>query len=385
MRKHIITVAILHLLVFVSLCGEANAIPPVIAANSARAFVINIGFGGFLDPGWYLILRASITPSGQSTTAFAQQDSSDSYPLAFSPQPFPAQANRYQSTTLYAGEKGQWTITASNAGDKATAMTNPLDDPQLLPLATNFSVSGELLTPTLTWDSFADKGYSSFSSVPCPEIGYDYYMLTVTIRLAQPGMPLLYSSSSFYTTVTSYKIDPTVFALSENEEYIFSVVLSQSDLHQCGNPQAVPPILPIVYTESMSETYLYYSTKPAPKTVAIDINPGKHHESIDFNNYGEIIVAILSTSEFDASSILDKDSLTFGRTGDEDSLAFCYHRPEDTNRDGLKDLVCHFYSEDTGFQRRDREGILKGTTKDGVSIQGSDSVKIYPCKKPCRR
>jgi len=380
MRKHIIIVAILHILAIVSICGGANAFPPVIATNSARAFVINIGDNGFLDPGWYLILRASITPSGPSTTAFAKQGS-DSYQLDFSPQPFPPQANRYQSTTLYANQTGQWAITATNAEGTATATTNPLDDPQLLPLATNFSVSGPLLTPTLTWDSFADKGYSSFSPVPCPDIGYDYYMVTVTIRLAQPGMPLLYSSSSFYTTVTNYKIDPTVFALSENEEYIFGVVLSQSDLHQCGDPQAVPPILPIVYTESMSETYLYYSTKPALQPVAIDIKPGSDPNSINPKSQGKIPVAILSTQVFYAPEMFNKDSLTFGTTGDEDSLAFCNHRGEDINGDGMRDLVCHFYTEETGFLCGDTEGVLKGMAMDGTPIEGRDSVRIIPCKK----
>jgi hypothetical protein len=124
---------------------------------------------------------------------------------------------------------------------------------------------------------------------------------------------------------------------------------------------------------------------PTPEPIAIDIMPGKHHESISFHSHGEITVAILSTSEFNASDIVDKDSLTFGRTGNEDSLAFCYYRPEDVNGDGLKDLVCHFYAEDTGFQRGDREGILKGTTKDGMPIQGSDSVKIHPCEKPPKK
>ena len=124
---------------------------------------------------------------------------------------------------------------------------------------------------------------------------------------------------------------------------------------------------------------------PGPKPVSIDIMPGKHHESINLHSHGEITVAILSTPGFYASDIVDKDSLTFGRTGTEDSLAFCYHRPEDINEDGLEDLVCHFYTEDTGFQCGDTEGILKGTTKDGMHIQGSDSVKIIPCKKPPKK
>ena len=125
--------------------------------------------------------------------------------------------------------------------------------------------------------------------------------------------------------------------------------------------------------------YAVYDSGPEP--ISIDIKPGKDHKSINFHRDGEITVAILATSEFYASDIVDKDSLTFGLTGDEDSLAFCYHRPEDINGDGLEDLICHFYTEDTGFTCGDTEGILKGTTKNGRRIQGSDSVPIEPCEK----
>jgi hypothetical protein len=93
-----------------------------------------------------------------------------------------------------------------------------------------------------------------------------------------------------------------------------------------------------------------------------------------------IPVAILSTDEFDAPEMVDIDSLTFGRTGDEPSLVFC-SGAEDVNGDGLQDVVCHFYTDDIGFQWGDTEGVLKGMTKDGMPIQGSDSVRINPCKK----
>jgi hypothetical protein len=119
---------------------------------------------------------------------------------------------------------------------------------------------------------------------------------------------------------------------------------------------------------------------PVPELVSIDIEPGKHRERINLHSRGEMTVAILSTSEFYAPDVVDKDSLTFGHTGDEDTLAFCYHRPEDVSGDGLKDLVCHFYTQDTGFQCRDTVGILKGKTVKGTQIKGSDSVKIVPCK-----
>jgi hypothetical protein len=48
----------------------------------------------------------------------------------------------------------------------------------------------------------------------------------------------------------------------------------------------------------------------------------------------------------------------------------------DINRDGLRDLICYFWTQKTDFDVGDTEGILKGKTKDGVPIWGSDSVKI---------
>ena len=74
--------------------------------------------------------------------------------------------------------------------------------------------------------------------------------------------------------------------------------------------------------------------------------------------------------------MVDVTSLTFGKTGDETSLASCNNDAENVNEDGLPDLVCHFYTQSTDFQKGDTEGILKGQTMDGNPIEGSDNVKI---------
>jgi len=120
---------------------------------------------------------------------------------------------------------------------------------------------------------------------------------------------------------------------------------------------------------------------PVPEPVAIDIKPGAYPNSINPKSKGKIPVAILSTKDFNAPKMVDRDSLTFGATGDEDSLAFCNPKGEYINGDRLKDLVCHFYTEDTEFLCGDTEGVLKGMTMDGTPIEGRDSVKIVPCKK----
>jgi len=120
---------------------------------------------------------------------------------------------------------------------------------------------------------------------------------------------------------------------------------------------------------------------PVPEPVFIDIKPGTYPNSINPKSKGKIPVAILSTKDFNAPKMVDRDSLTFGATGDEDSLAFCNPKGEYINGDRLKDLVCHFYTEDTEFLCGDTEGVLKGMTTDGALIEGRDSVRIVPCKK----
>jgi hypothetical protein len=110
-------------------------------------------------------------------------------------------------------------------------------------------------------------------------------------------------------------------------------------------------------------------------SIDIDIKPGSDPNSINPRNKGTIPVAILTTDLFDALTV-DDSSLTFGRTGDEASLAFCTTSLEDVDKDGDLDKVCHFNSEQTGFQMGDTMGTLKGQTIDSIPFIGMDSVKI---------
>jgi hypothetical protein len=111
-------------------------------------------------------------------------------------------------------------------------------------------------------------------------------------------------------------------------------------------------------------------------TVGIDIKPGGSPNSINPANRGKIPVAILSTSTFLAPSDVDVNSLRFGFTGYEASLAFCNVNGEDVDRDGVLDLVCHFDTVLTAFQEGDTLGYLTGTTTDGFPLFGVDSVRI---------
>lgn len=120
--------------------------------------------------------------------------------------------------------------------------------------------------------------------------------------------------------------------------------------------------------------------------VFTDIKPGSLPNSVNPKSQGKIPVAMLSTRlldgtiYFDVPSRVDPASLTFGRTGDEQSLAFCDPRFEDVNGDGDLDLVCHFNTPQTGFQAGDTDGVLRGQTFGGAPLRGRDSVRIVPPK-----
>ena len=116
-------------------------------------------------------------------------------------------------------------------------------------------------------------------------------------------------------------------------------------------------------------------------SVEIDIRPGLILLPGKYKWWRNIKVAILSSPDFDAGSQVERESLTFGRTGYEQSFQQCRKRLRDVNRDGLDDLVCYFRRHDTGFQCGDRVGYLRGLTVDGYPLEGADRVRVFPCRR----
>jgi hypothetical protein len=126
-------------------------------------------------------------------------------------------------------------------------------------------------------------------------------------------------------------------------------------------------------------------------TLLIDIKPGSDPNSINCNNTREIIpVAILSTEDFDAT-IVDADSVRFGKTGTEaaevhrDRNGNARRHVEDVNGDGRDDLVFHFRLGDTGFSCDDipeSEDSVELTARltgeaNGTSTEGEDSIRLF--------
>jgi hypothetical protein len=99
--------------------------------------------------------------------------------------------------------------------------------------------------------------------------------------------------------------------------------------------------------------------------------------SINPKSKGNIPVAILTTGDFDATTV-DPLSVEFGPDGATESHGRGHI--EDVDGDGDDDLVLHFRTQDTGIQCGDTSASLIGETSGGQAIEGSDSINTVGCK-----
>jgi hypothetical protein len=108
----------------------------------------------------------------------------------------------------------------------------------------------------------------------------------------------------------------------------------------------------------------------------IDIKPGGDPNSINPALEGDLPVAILGSESFDVLDI-DAATLAFGPGG----AAFDHsHGPhvEDSNGDGLDDLVAHFRIEEAGIAFGDVKACVSGEKRDGTPFEGCGKIRTVP-------
>lgn len=125
---------------------------------------------------------------------------------------------------------------------------------------------------------------------------------------------------------------------------------------------------------------------PSMRQIDIEVKPGDN-QTTTFNpkSHGKIPVALLSESDFDAMNV-DESSLSFGATGDENSLYKCHRNGMDVNGDGLLDKVCIFDVQKAGFSATNLMGKVKGrllpqfgaATTHGTAFEGTGYLKMVP-------
>ena len=117
-----------------------------------------------------------------------------------------------------------------------------------------------------------------------------------------------------------------------------------------------------------------------PEEIQIDIKPGSYPNSINLGSNGVVPVAILSSADFDATTV-DPDTVELAGAnvavrGKGNKLLA---HEEDINDDGLMDLVCQVETENLDpDQLQEGYAVLTGSTYDGQAIEGSDEITIVP-------
>jgi len=115
---------------------------------------------------------------------------------------------------------------------------------------------------------------------------------------------------------------------------------------------------------------------PSIQSINVEIKPGSGELApINPKARGNIPVALLSSSEFDALNVVP-ESLTFGATGKESSLLRCNKEGSDVNNDGKLDLICHFDNQVASFREGDLEGIVMGRSQNGRLFEGRGLLKV---------
>jgi N-acetylneuraminic acid mutarotase len=109
-------------------------------------------------------------------------------------------------------------------------------------------------------------------------------------------------------------------------------------------------------------------------SVAIKVKPN----TINLRANEKIKVAILSTSTFDATSVVPDSVKLSGALADTEANGTPIYSFEDVNGDGILDLVLTFRARNLQLTKADKQVVLKGQTFAGQLIKGVASVRIVP-------
>jgi len=112
--------------------------------------------------------------------------------------------------------------------------------------------------------------------------------------------------------------------------------------------------------------------------IVIDIKPGDTVNSVKLGSNGNVPVAILSTTTFDAATI-DPGSVRLENAavrlrGNGTAMATL----QDVNADGRPDLVVHIVTQALSLGADDTEATLTAETFAGEPVRGSDTVRVIP-------
>ncbi|MGQ0735671.1 MAG: hypothetical protein ACT4QD_18710 [Acidobacteriota bacterium] len=113
-----------------------------------------------------------------------------------------------------------------------------------------------------------------------------------------------------------------------------------------------------------------------PLHVTIDVKPGDTPTTLEPNRQGMVPVAILSSAQFDATSI-DTTTIRLGPTGTEAGVE--RSNRDDVNRDKRIDLMLLIRVQELKLKCGDTAIRLKAKTTDGRDVEGSEALTLEGC------
>lgn len=303
-------------------------------------------------------------------------------------------------------ESGTWQITrlelkdaVSNRLALLTADLQNLVLPDLIVIRPSLDPDG-VLTPA--GGTVFDTAFGARASITAPAGAVD---TTTTVAIDVLSSPLALPMPSGFTGPGTYYVN-VEFSPTPNWPLAapgLTVVLPLRDPMLAGHQislyrvdpqtgQLVPaldtsgePVIGRVNADGLSATFTGVARLstivgliPNRRPVAIAIDPYSPGETatIRLKSNRPTDVAILSSASFDARVLVDRSTLTFGRTGEERSLVRCNPGKADVNHDGRPDLVCTFTTALTGFRPGDTAGVLHALTTDGFPIGGTSAIRV---------
>lgn len=161
-------------------------------------------------------------------------------------------------------------------------------------------------------------------------------------------------------------------ALASTSSTTFNIVRNATAFPSNPSTMVIEP-----YTwKDLSGTYYGADIEivPPPIEVEIDIKPGSDPNSINLESRGMVPVAVLTTDDFDASTV---DPITVEFAG----ASPVRWTMEDVDDDGDLDMLFHFKTQDSDLNEDSINATLTGETYDRNSVQGTDRVNIVPKNK----
>lgn len=245
------------------------------------------------------------------------------------------------------------------------------NDPNGDPLSYSWSLGSTVVSTQASFTTSLGSGSHTFTLTVSDGVAQSSDQVTVTVEADQTAPVLTVPDNIVVTANTSGGYSGPIGTATAEDA--------------CGLPVTITSDAPGTFP--LGETTVQYSAVDVagnvstgsqtvtvkPYAIIVDIKPGSLTNVVNFKNKGVVPVAVLTTSDFDATT-LNVASLKFGPGGAAE--AHGKGHPEDVDHDGDIDLMLHFDTQATGLTNTDGSAMLVGTTLSGVPVAGSDVLNV---------